>query len=224
MDENWNSIEKIILYEWEMFTSVNEGEEKVSCQEDRITFEAMRAAQFKAWSPAAVSSYLDDLEAARKSGRNLIEEKYIHMMETTEPSRYNALLPRITAPSDTVRAIASEVSDMLLDQTRVMFELYPFVSGRGRPLYSTFDDAYISVETYQLCELLTYSEKTLSALKEHVERLAKDKISLARLMLENTVKFYGYESLDTAEAAARARADEVEIQVSFGCNSGNCDI
>jgi len=224
MDENDKSIEKIISTEWELFTSVNEGQERASCQEDRATFEGMRAAQFKAWSTLAISSYLDDLMAARQNGRNLIEEKYIHMMETTEPAQYEALRSRLTAPPDAVRSLAREVSDILIDQTRLMFELYPYVSGRGRPLYSAFDNGGISVETYQFSELLTYSEKTLSALKEHVERLAKDGISLARVILENTVKFYGYQSLESAESATKARADEVEIQVSFGCSSGNCDI
>jgi hypothetical protein len=79
------SIDKIISIEWEMFTSVNEGQARASCQDDRRTFEGMRAAQFHAWQASAVESYLEDLGAAESAGRNLVEEKYIHMMKTTEP-------------------------------------------------------------------------------------------------------------------------------------------
>ena len=225
MDDMRETIGKIVSIEWEMFIAVNEGEERASCQEDRDTFTGMREAQYKAWTPVAVGAYLADLEDARKNGRNLVEEKYIHMMKTTEPARYESLLSRVTPPSDASRALAKDISDKLLDQTRVLFEDYPYVSGRGRPLYSELDYGNISVETYQLSELLTYSERTLEALKEHVLALEKDGKSLARIILENTVRFYGYDSLETAETATRERADELEIEVSFGCSDcEDCDL
>ena len=217
-------INKIVSLEWEMFTSVNEGEAKASCQEDRATFNGMRAAQFSQWSLQAAVSYLDDIEAARRAGRNLAEEKYIHMMKTTEPSRYSALLQRVLTPTDEARSLAREISDLLLEQTRSLFEEYPYVSGQGRPLYSTFDYSGISVETYQYGELLTYSYKTLEALKEHIIKLEKNNISLARRILESSVKFYGYDSLDSAEAATKVRMDKAGIQVTYGCCSGGeCD-
>ena len=220
MEEKQEIIKRIISIEWEMFISVNEGEERASCQEDRATFDGMRYAQFSAWSHKAIASYIADLEAARIGGRNLIEEKYIHMMKTTEPAQYSALLPRIKEPSDAVRSLAGEVSGAMLEQTRALFEDYPYVSGQGRPLYSAFDYGGISVETYQLGELLTYSERTLAALQEHIAALEKDGVSLARSILENTVSYYGYESLETAEAATKERADKLGIQASFGCCPG----
>lgn len=224
MDINKEIIGKIVSAEWEMFSAVNEGEARASCQEDRTTFEGMRRAQFMEWSPAVVGSYLDDLDAAARKGRNLIEEKYIHMMKTTEPSHYEALLERVEKPSVAVLDLAGEVSGMLLEQTRVLFEDYPYVSGQGRPLYSAFDYGGTSVETYQYGELLTYSEKTLAALKEHIAALKADGVSLARKILESTVRFYGYDSLDTAEAAMKERADKTGIQITFGCCAGgDCD-
>ena len=225
MDEKQRIIENIVSLEWEMFTAVNEGEARANCQEDRITFDGMRTAQFSAWPAEAITSYQDDLLNARQCGRNLVEEKYIHMMETTEPARYAALLTRVAVPSDAVRSRAHEVADILLEQTRILFENYPYISGNGRPLYSALDFCSISVETYQFSELLTYSEKTLLALGEHVAALEKSGVSLARVILENTVRFYGYESLDTAEKAAKVRADKLGIQVSFGCCScEECEI
>ena len=217
-------IDKIIALEWEMFVSVNEGADKASCQEDYDTFRGMREAQFSVWTQDAVTAYLGDLEQAVSEGRNLVEAKYIHMMKTTEPSKYDALVQRVKMPSAEEETLAREVSDLLLEQTRVLFEDYPYVSGQGRPLYSAFDYAAVSVETYQLGELLTYSRNTLSALKKHISALENDGVSLARLILESSVGYYGYKSLDAAEAASRERAEKSGIQISFGCcPDGECE-
>jgi len=196
-------IEKIVSIEWEMFDEVNEGKARANCQEDRTTFEGMRKAQFIEWSLPVVSSYLDDLETARSSGRNLVEEKYIHMMKGTEPEMYALLLSRVLPPSEAGFALAREISETLLEQMRVLFECYPHVAGQGRPLYSAYDHTGVSVETYQFGELLTYSEKTLAMLKEHITGLEQEGISLARNILEATVMFYGYSSLDSAEAVMK---------------------
>jgi len=208
MDEKPDIIEKIVLIEWDMFTSVNKGKARASCQQDHETFVGMRKAQFAAWSLKAVASYLDDLKKARQNGRNLLEEKYIHMMKTTEPSGYNALLARVSQPNDDSRALAQELSDKLIEQTQVLFKEYPCLSGRGRPLRPTPGDVDVSIETYQFCELLTYSDTTLAALIEHIYTLEKDGVSLAREILENTVAFYGYDSLEKAEAAVSRRIDK----------------
>ena len=202
-----------------MFVTVNQGHDPASCQEDYPTFMGLRKAQFAAWPSAALDSYFTDLEEAKREKRNLIEAKYIHMMKTTEPSKYDALLPRVKMPSDESSALAHEVSDILLEQTRLLYEDYPYVSGQGRPLYSTFDYAAVSIETYQLGELLTYSENTLSILKEYIKELRQEGVWLARAILENSVSFYGYDSLETAEAAMKERAEKMGIQFSFGCSA-----
>ena len=213
MDNKKSVVKEIVDVEWEMFASVNEGSRKAACQEDRVTFVGMRAAQFDAWPIEALVSYLGDLEDALVTGRNLIEEKYIRMMENTEPTLYAALQTRIRTPSDEARAIAREVSDILLEQTRELFKRYPFVTRHSRPLYASSNNGSVSLETYQLCELLTYSEKTLSTLRRHIEKLEKDGISLAREILENTVKHYGYETLEKAETATMRRTGAVhEVQ------------
>jgi hypothetical protein len=101
-----------------------------------------------------------------------------------------------------VRALATEVSALLLEETHALYDAYPWLTGHSRPLYSEFDSVATSVETYQLSELLTYSEKTLSALKGHILSLADGGRSLARMIMENTVRLYGYQSLDSAESAS----------------------
>ena len=215
-----DTIESIVSIEWGMFTAVNEGGPRAGCQEDRVSFDGMRKAQFLAWPDNACESYLDDLETASRDGRNLLEEKYIHMMRTTEPAQYKALLERFTAPPETIRLLAGEVSNLMLEQTRILFETYPYVSGHGRPLYSAFDYSGTSVETYQLGELLTYSEKTLTALRDYIITPGSGGAFLARKILENTVSFLGYDSLEAAEAATKQHIDKLGIQVTYGCCAG----
>ena len=215
--------EKIINIEWGMFSSVNEGEERASCQEDRVTFEGMRSAQFDAWSDDAAAAYLNDLETALACNRNLVEEKYIHMMKTTEPEQYEALLPRVSIPAPDTMDLAKKLSDLMLEQTRVLHEEYPFITGRGRPLYSEFDILTTSVETYQLCELMTYSGKTLDLLYSHALELEKAGVSISRRILENTVRFYGFGSLAQAEEITKTRADISGAPMVFGCAGGECD-
>jgi hypothetical protein len=182
----------------------------------------MRRGQFDAWSQDAAESYLEDLTAAEAAGGNLVEEKYIHMMRTTEPSRYAKLLARIPQPTDAARALAVALSNTLLEQTKLLFEDYPHVAGSGRPLYSTQDFGGVaSIETYQMGELLTYSERTLDKLLRHVLALESEGISFARSVLENSAAFYGYKSLEEAENATREHLDSLGFEFSFGCSS--CD-
>ncbi len=214
-------IKKIILFEWDMFQAVNEGGPRASCQNDSDTFEGMRRGQFEAWSEQALASYFDDLAGAVLDGRNLVTEKYIHMMKHSEPVQYEKLLASIQAPTEDVKKLAQDISDRLLEQTVELFEEYPYVSGSGRPLHSESDlSGVTSIETYQLGELYTYSKKTLEALKEHLSALDADGQSLAKNILRNSVSHYGYKSLDEAEAATKKRIEEAGIKVTFNNDSG----
>jgi len=190
-----------------MFTAVNEGKERAGCQEDRPTFEGMRFAQFSAWPQECAVSYLDDLETAVQTGRNLVEEKYIHMMKYSQPVEYKALLHRVIMPTVAAKELAERLCGILVEQARILSHRFPYVAGQGRPLYAKQDYRGTSIETYQLGELLTYSEGTLSKLLEYVEAYKKDGGSLARDITVNTVLFYGYESLEQAEAAMKERIE-----------------
>lgn len=205
MERNDDIIDKIIHIEWDMFQAVNEGGPRADCQEDRATFEAMRRAQFLAWSPEACDAYFDDLMNAELDGRNLIAEKYIHMMKTTSPAQYGALAKTIPMPDDFQQRLAADTTRRLLAQTVSLHLKYPYVSGSGRPLHTKDDVSGVaSIETYQLSELLTYSVKTLQLLSDHVTALEEAGRSLAGEILANTVKYYGYETLESAEAATKA--------------------
>ena len=201
-------IDRLIRMEWDMFSAVNEGGPRASCQEDPDTFYGMRNAQFRSWDDATLDSYFEDVETAAAAGRNLVMEKYIHMMRTVQPAEYRELLSRVVYPSEEARILARKITDKMLAQTEILHREYPYVSGAGRPLRSNEDyRGFTSVETYQLGELYTYSLRTLKCLWEHFCRLEKEGKSLARIILEHTVEHYGYDSLEKAEEANRRHAE-----------------
>jgi hypothetical protein len=216
-----DSVEQIVFLEWNMFQLVNEGTgARADCQDDYETFAGMRRGQYAAWSETAREAYLTDLIVAAQAGRNLIAEKYIHMMRPTSPARYAELAKDIVLPNARAQALAGEICAKLLEQTVKLREAYPYVSGSGRPLRTSEDYSGVtSIETYQLGELYTYSEATLTALREHIAALEAQGVSLAEEILLNSVKFYGYKTLEEAEAATKAHAEAQKIEFSFGCDA-----
>jgi len=217
---NKTIIDNIIKLEWPMFSSVNEGGPKASCQEDPVTFDGMRRGQFSAWNLETLESYYEDVQAASAIGRNLAMEKYIHMMKSTAPVQYEMLVSRVVYPSDAAIELAEKITAKMVEQTAVLHKEFPYVSGNGRPLYSSSDFYGTSVETYQRGELYTYSEKTLTALWNHLCALEAEGKALARIILENSVMHYGYSSLEQAEAFMKKYAESQPIEFSYGCE--NC--
>ena len=92
-------IKNLLDREWEMFTNVSNEGGRAACQDDRDTFDIMRKSQFSIWNRECLLSYLNDLEQARRSGRNLMTEKYGFMMADTAPNEFERiknLLPEVT--------------------------------------------------------------------------------------------------------------------------------
>ncbi|MEG2421967.1 MAG: DUF4125 family protein [Oscillospiraceae bacterium] len=194
------TIREIIAQEWAMFQSTQNAGGRAPCQDDHATFYAMRFGQFAAWSEEARVSYLADLTCAGEEGRNLVAEKYLRMMEFTCPEAYAAqrsLLPPLTREQ---RALADRLCDEMICQTVRLRQAFPLIGGAGRPLYSREDTPCgTSVETYERGELYTYSLKTLQALQRQLEHLEEQGLTLPGEILRNTVKSYGYDSLEAAE-------------------------
>lgn len=212
-------IGQIIAEEWDMFQAVNEGAEQAPCQQDRDAFERMRRAQFDTWSQAACASYLDDLHAAKADGRNLLEEKYLRMMASTEPETLAKLGAELEPlPADRAAAVDRIAAAMLGQFVQVNKE-FPYLALYARPSGSDRDDEYdTSFETYTKGELATYSLSTLEELERCVAEMGEDGSTFARRSLLNTVRAQGFESLEEAEAEAERRVAEVRV----GCCCGGC--
>ena len=210
-------IDAILEKEWPMFHNVN-GEERASCQNDYPVFEIMRRAQYDVWSPEALESYLADVTAAAAAGRNLAREKYIRMMESTDPRGYAAFCGELPPVSDAQRAVCAQIWEKMLAQTERMRDRYPVLALGGRPLHASEErDGWASIETYQTSELLTYSEPTLRALYAEIERLESEGKDFVYLVQENTVRYQGIPSMAEAEKAMAAQLlKEMNIEIGGG--------
>lgn len=196
-------IESIIELEWPMFREVN-GDTRADCQENYPMFVNMRTAQFSAWNGEALSAYREDLRAAEGEGRNLLRDKYIHMMASTDPAGYLHFLPELPPVSEEKKQLVEAIWQIMLPQTVELRRKYPNVGKLGRPLYSADErNGYASVETYEKGELMTYSEKTLRALLAWIRGQAEAGISVAAQIQESGILSVGYASMEEAEEDAK---------------------
>ena len=210
-------IDAILEKEWPMFHNVN-GEERASCQNDYPVFEIMRRAQYEAWSVDALTAYLNDITAAAAEGRNIAREKYIRMMESTDPRGYEAFRGELPAVSEEKRALCEAIWARMLVQTERMRESYPILALGGRPLHASEErDGWASIETYQKSELLTYSETTLKALLANIEALEAEGKDFVYMVQENTVTGQGFKTMAEAEKAMAAQIlKELNVEIGGG--------
>ncbi|MCR4770908.1 MAG: DUF4125 family protein [Oscillospiraceae bacterium] len=198
-------VKSIIELEWPMFRDVN-GDDRADCQENEPMFVKMRSAQFSVWNEQTLLSYRDDLIAAKKEGRNLLRDKYINMMASTDPELYARMKRELPEPGEKKLELTESIWRILLRQTVLLRSRYPEVGRLGRPLLAADErDGWASVETYEKGELLTYSEKTLALLLQCIRGMEAEGVSFAERIQENGVMSEGYASLEEAERDAARR-------------------
>lgn len=183
-------IEKILEKELKMFLTVPVLQ-KASCQEDPDSFRTIRKAQFLAWSENTLDSYLKDLRAAEREGRNLMTQKYARMDNLVPAENQDPLIEKIVA--------------IQIAWQKEMFSRYPNLMHRARPLESGEDSfSQTSFETYLRGELETYSHNTLALLYDDISTLHDRGENMAEKIYNYMVKGLGYDSLSEAEEAAKA--------------------
>lgn len=187
--------DQIVRIEFDLFDKVNNVGGRASCQDDFDTFSIMRSAQFDAWDDAARESYLQDLQATSLEGRNLVMEKYAYM------SGYEYMGE--TEDLDEKKALLVQIMEAMEADTRAMRNEFPLLALQGRPL-SDEPGSAVSLDRYLLCELMTYSTATLRALHARIEALKDEGTTLPKLIMENTVRAYGFADLAEAEAKLAA--------------------
>ncbi len=192
-------IDRIIEAEWKMFQKVPNIGGRAACQDDFETFRIMRAGQSASWSEATLESYLEDLNEAESSGRNLLTEKYARMMRSTSPLGY-ARIEHLLPPVDPKALdLIEQIVNIVLDWEQELFGKYPYIIKRGRSLFSTEDSFGVtSMETYLRGELATYSLKTLEVYLDHIQKEQSEKINGSAITLFYMVQQYGFASLEEA--------------------------
>ncbi len=175
---------KIISIEWAMFDLVNKGKCRASCQEDPDTFVVMRQSQFDAWSEELLDSYLADLLKADAQGLNLIELKYMYMM--CGP-KLESLMDESGYPSMEVRTLVTKIMNIMNEWTIQLMRMFPKLKYYSRPISSMADTSgETSIETYQKCELFTYSLDTLKLFYDYIRKLREEEKNLPHMIIRNT--------------------------------------
>jgi hypothetical protein len=195
-------IESIIQMEWEFFDKVENEGGRASCQDNWETFSKMRRSQYMAWPEPLIESWKSDLVRANEEGRNPLTEKYGYMMCISDPEGNAETALRLPPVSPKKIDTARRIVDRLIPQNETFRAKYPRVSGRGRPLRTSEEPAagWTSIETYELGELWTYSQKTLELFEANLDAFEKEGKSYPETVVENGLKLRGFKSLEEAEA------------------------
>lgn len=197
-------MEQIIALEWKMFDRVHNPGGRAACQNDPKRFASMRASQFAAWSPELRDCYWQDLQQAAAQGRNVMQEKYAYMMARTCPAEYAAIQAYLPPLAPEKQPMIDRLCEIHVQSMERLAARYPRVIGRGRPIRRQADSPQVtSSETYLWGELQTYSQKMLDLLTAYAAQLARAGQNLDEIILQNTVVYYGYASLEDAENALR---------------------
>ena len=193
-------IHKIIKLEWDEFQGVHNEGGRASCQDDWENFYIFRSCQFEAWSEELLRSYYCDLLLAEEKNWNLLTEKYARMMESTAPEEYEKLRDKLPPISEHKYMLIDKIVQIQVQWEAEFCKSFPKLAGQGRPINSAEDqDAITSFETYLKGELKTYSESTIKLYYEYVERLKDEEKNISLMIMENTVRAQGYDSMESAE-------------------------
>ncbi len=197
--ENEELVDDIAKIEFEAFDKVRNVEGRASCQNDWPTFSIMRKSQYLTWNRPMLLQYLYDFQREYNLGHNLIEEKYGRMMASTAPEEYAGIAHRFPEISDHKGSIIESIVRMQVDWMEEFAVEYPSLAENARSIHTREDNLYnTSYETYLRGEISTYSDKMLELYGRYVVEYAKKKKNLTADIMLNSVKMYGYGSLEEA--------------------------
>ncbi len=187
--------------EFEAFDKVQNEGGRASCQNNWPTFKVMRMSQYMTWTEDMLLQYLYEFKTNYANGRNMIEEKYARMMESTAPLEYARFANQLPAVSDAKRAIVEQIVALQVKWMEEFAVAYPNLAEEARTIHTAEDLPYdTSYETYLRGELCTYSDRMLEMYGRYIVAHAQEGRNVAREIMENTVQFYGYQDLEAANA------------------------
>lgn len=205
--ENIELVENIARLEFEAFDKVQNEGGRASCQNDWFTFSIMRKSQYLTWDRTMLLQYLYDFHREYERGHNLITEKYGRMMESTAPEKYEELRKNFPEISEEKKHIIEQICSLQVQWMEEFAAEYPPLAENARSIHTAQDNEYnTSYETYLRGELGTYSDKMLELYGRYVVKYAGEGRNPVYDIMENSVKMYGYQSLQ--EAAEKIQAAE----------------
>lgn len=202
--------EDIAKLEFEAFDKVQNEGGRASCQNDWPTFSIMRQSQYLTWNKTMLTQYLYDFHREYGRGHNLITEKYGRMMESTAPERYREIKSHFPELSEEKRAIIEQICGMQVGWMEEFAKAYPALADNARSIHTYEDNPFdTSYETYLRGELGTYSDKMLELYGRYIVEYARSGKNLAEDIMGNSVKMYGYGSIEEAEKKTQAAAQRL---------------
>ncbi|MDE7205125.1 MAG: DUF4125 family protein [Lachnospiraceae bacterium] len=188
--------------EFEAFDKVQNEGGRASCQNNWPTFKVMRMSQYMTWTEDMLLQYLYEFKTNYAKGRNMIEEKYARMMESTAPFEYAVFADQLPPVSEEKKAVMEQVIGLQVKWMEEFAAEYPNLADDARRIHTSEDLAYdTSYETYLRGELGTYSDRMLEMYGRYIVAHAQEGRNVAREIMENTVRFYGYQDLEAASIA-----------------------
>lgn len=199
MESKEELVDAIVNLEWKAFDKVKNAGGRAECQDDWDTFQIMRKSQYLTWNVDMLVQYRLDFEAADSVGRNLISEKYARMMESTVPDEYKAIEKELPVIPDEKKAIMETIISIQVQWMEEFASEYPGLAKNARIIHSSEDKPWdTSYETYLRGELGTYSDIMLTLYGRFIVECSQKEENLAKMIMINTVKMYGYNSLEEA--------------------------
>ncbi len=195
-------VDHIVRAEFSAFDKVKNEGGRADCQDNWGTFEIMRKSQYNTWNRDMLIRYASDFDSALAKGRNMIEEKYARMEESTAPEEWERLRDSFPVIDSETKAIIEAIVAIQVGWMEEFASRYPKLASGARRIHTREDTPYdTSYETYLRGEISTYSPQMLSLYGAFIADTASRGENLAQLTMEQSVKLYGYEGLDNAEEA-----------------------
>jgi hypothetical protein len=186
--------------EFEAFDKVQNEGGRASCQNNWPTFKVMRMSQYMTWNEDMLLQYLYEFKTNFENGRNMIEEKYARMMESTAPDEYKRFADKLVPVSDEKKKIIEQIVAMQVKWMEEFASKYPKLAGNARLIHTSEDLPYdTSYETYLRGELGTYSDRMIDMYGRYIVEHANKGVNVAEEIMGNTIHFYGYKDFETAE-------------------------
>ncbi len=192
--------EEITQLEWKFFDKVKNIGGRASCQDDFSTFEIMRKSQYLAWSEPLLECWRNDLLKYAAENGNPITLKYAYMMEHASPEEFAEIEKQLPPIPEERRQIINSIAAVQVGMMNEFAEHFPKLAANARSVSEATDEIdNTSYETYLKGELAAYSPETLLEYGYFISEKAQNGENLVFDIMENTVKMYGYSSLEAAE-------------------------
>lgn len=198
-------VEEIAQLEFEAFDKVQNEGGRAGCQNDWFTFSIMRKSQYLTWDRTMLLQYLYDFRREYERGHNLITEKYGRMMESTAPEKYEEIKKHFPQLTEEKKNIIQQICGLQVQWMEEFAAEYPELADNARSIHASEDNSFnTSYETYLRGELGTYSDKMLELYGRYIVNYAREDRNPVYDIMGNSVKMYGYQSLEEAERKIEA--------------------